>query len=305
MQRKWFARSARFPAVFLLVALAGCAGGSDDVLGDGARPSTEPVGGDDNGGTTASAPAEPRSEDAGGAGAPTLSANPGEAWVEVDGERLVYQASGSLFYLCDINAEQILVNFQIEPGDNFSISAAPQGDSWSGLLQFGHGDVEDVSYGVALALVDGTLGIADNEFSYVGTVERREAGATEQTQVDANIAVNCASAGGEPSAVIGSQTYEFPASGAQSFDCTVAPDDIEVVVNRLSVDGLQLAIDGRQESGNWIGSVAVWDGDAKFSSTLAADGEGLVIDGNSVTYQGTFVGVDGNEVDGSVDVTCP
>ena len=41
----------------------------------------------------------------------------GEAWVEVDGERLVYQASGSLYYLCDINAEQIFVNFQIEPGD--------------------------------------------------------------------------------------------------------------------------------------------------------------------------------------------
>lgn len=105
--------------------------------------------------------------------------------------------------------------------------------------------------------------------------------------------------------MIGGQNYQFPASGAQSFDCTVAPDDVEVVVNRLAVDGLQLAIDGRQESGNWIGSVVVNDGDDKFSSTLAADGEGLVIDRNSVTYHGTFVGVDGSEIDGTVDVTCP
>jgi hypothetical protein len=295
--------------VFLVIVLAGCGGGDDDLLGDGAGLSTDSISGDDSGGTIASQSGEESADDAAddavGLTAPTLSANPGEAWADVDGERLVYAANGSLYYTCDIGTEQILINFQTADGHDLSIQATSQGDGWLGLLSFKPGGAGNVQYGADLA-ASGTLVVSENEISYVGTVNRVEDfDVTNAKDVDAGIAVNCTSTGGEPSAVIGDQTYELPASGAQSFDCLVAPDDIEVRINRLAVDGLQLEIDGRQESGNWLGAVVVYDGDARFTSTLDAAGEGLEIDGSSITYRGTFVGTDGAEVDGSVDMTCP
>lgn len=302
MKRHASARNVCLP-VLALVALAGCGGGGGDDASDeatgtpiesvSAATSSQGDGGSDVPANDASA-------------TPTLSAEPGQAWAEVDGERLVYESNRSLYYTCDVGGDAIVVNFQTAHGHDLSIQAALQGGGWVGQMFFKPAGRDNVVYSTSLGSGDGVLGVADDEISYVGTVTRVEGTDLANAQdLDAEVAVNCASAGGDPAAVIDGENYEFPAGGAQSFDCTVAPDRVLVRVNRLSTDGRQLEIDAREEGGTWIGAVVVYDVDDTFSSTVEPDGSGLEIDGNSVSYTGTFAGQDGVEVAGSAEVTCP
>jgi hypothetical protein len=133
--------------------------------------------------------------------------------------------------------------------------------------------------------------------------------------VEASIAVNCDTTGaggaGEATADIGGQTFAFPASGAQSFECTVTASNLNVRVNRLALDGTQIEIQGTQQSGQWVGNVYVISGSDRYNATLPGDGAGLEIDGSSVKFAGTFTQTSETdpateqEVDGTASVTCP
>ena len=200
----------------------------------------------------------------------------------------------------------IAVNYQTADGHDLSIQAVPQDGDWVGQMFFKPGGPGNVVYSVSLGTGEGVLAAAVGAISYVGTVTRIEGTDLANAEdLDAEIAINCASAGGDPAAIIDGTSYEFPATGAQSFDCTVEPDRVLVRVNRLGTDGQQLEIDARQEAGNWIGAVVVYDVDDTFTASIEPDGTGLEIDGTSVAYTGMFAGRDGVEVDGSADVTCP
>jgi hypothetical protein len=53
-----------------------------------------------------------------------------------------------------------------------------------------------------------------------------------------------------------------------------------------------------------LGGVFVTSGDDHYDSIIPADGTGLDIDGNSLTYVGTFSTPSGEEVEGSASVVC-
>jgi len=111
-------------------------------------------------------------------------------------------------------------------------------------------------------------------------------------------------AGGDPTAEVGGETFVFPTSGAQSVTCDVQPEALEVRVNRLAIDGLQLELQGNFDGERWVGSATVYTNEGNYSSPLPLDGAGLTIDGTSVTYAGTFSSPAGDDVDGTVSVTC-
>jgi hypothetical protein len=287
-------KHAGLSVIALLVLLGACDG--DDGGGDDDTSATEQ-------GTIA--------DDAGGGGEPTLTTDPGTAYAEVDGERFEYRSSDSIAYSCEIDDQRITVNFQTPDGQDLLLQATSDGDTWRGQLTFASADDSSTRYS---ASIDGSSGleVGEEALSYDGPVDRIEdadlAGADE---LDAEVAVNCAStgesssgAGGDPVAEIGGETYTFELSGAQSVTCDVAPDDVEVRINRLALDDLQLEIDMTGGPGDWLGSVAAYTPDGTYRVTLSGEAEGFAVDGDTVTYDGPLE-VDGVASEASVSVTCP
>jgi hypothetical protein len=295
------------------LVVAGCSGGAEapDLNEGGAgdsQPTTGDTGAGGDGGT---------SGDGGGGvtiGAATLTTDPGTAWAEVDGGRLEYAASGGVAYECTIADDRVIVNFQTADGHDLLVQGAPQGGTWILNLNFRPGQGDDVGYGTTSTRGDGTFGIGGGALSYEGSVDRIEGvDIANATKVDAKVAVNCAPAGGgdsaggggDPTATIGGQAYEFALSGAQSVTCEVAPEGVTVRINRLALDNTQLEIDGRQDGDRWIGAVVVYTADGQYVSPFPQDGTGLTISGSSVDYAGTFKAPDGSELDGTAAATCP
>lgn len=281
------------------VALSGCGGGgADDGADDGAP--ADP-------GAVAEAPQENEAAGVVELGEPSLTADPGTAWAEVDGERFTYESAGSLAFACDIGPDRVQVNFQTSEGRDLLLQAVRQGDAWTGQLTFQPGGGQNLQYSASLPAAADPLVIGEEALGFEGTATRIEdfdaAGADE---VEAAVAVNCALAAGEqPSAVVDGTTYTFSPSGAQSFDCSVTAENLEVRINRLARDGLQLEVSARQEGDQWVGAVVVITPEATFTSTLPPDGSGLTVGGASVDYEGTFTGGPGGDVAGTVSVTCP
>jgi hypothetical protein len=293
--------------IALAVALvaASCAGGDADTSPFAAGAAIDT--GDELSGPT---------EDGGSGGAEgvsgseriSLDADPATAYAEVDGERFVYEAVGSINYTCEISPDTVRVNFQTPDGQNLSIQAGLDNIGWSGQFAFGSSGEFNTQYSVALSRGPGILGVIDGALSYEGVADRIEDfDVLNSEEVSTQVAVNCGASGegGDPVAVIDGETFTFALSGSQSVDCTVSSNGINIMINRLGRDDLQLSVDMRGGPGDWIGSVFVVTPEGNFSVTLSGEAEGLVIDGNTVTYVGPIERDGGGEVEASVAVTCP
>jgi hypothetical protein len=279
---------------FGLIAAA-CGGGGDSGPGpNGAAGSTSSTVSSGSGGATELA-------------APTLEADPGQAWVEVDGDRFDYEAAGSLYYECSIDDKQIIVNFQTSDGHDLSVTGSRISGTLNVTTTFTDGGGAGISYGGILTGSDrGRIGIGDSQLSYEGPVNRTpRSDPTNTKAVDAKIAVNCAASGDDPTATVDGQTFSVPLAGAQSVNCDVAPGTIDIIINRLSRDGLQMQVSVRTESSGLVGAVTLTTPDGSYSGTIPLDGEGLTVDGNTVTFEGTFTSPGGDEVHGTAEVTCP
>lgn len=247
----------------------------------------------------------------GEAGPLTGTAEPGQAVVDVEGEQIVYEAAGSLFYTCDVTADRISINYQTPEGHDFTIQASDQGDGWIGSISFNPAEGDTiVGYGAQIP-TDGTLGLGDNAISFDGTASRIEDFDFEtQRDVEASIAVNCEPPGGNPTVTIAGTEYVVPLSGAQSVTCEVAPGAVEVMINRLSLEDRQLQISVRTEGDNLLGIVVLTEGDDEYLATMPLDGTGLEIDDGTVTYSGPFVHTSATdasleeELEGTATATC-
>lgn len=297
----------------LVLFLGACGGGDDD---DGAgdvepAPIADPADANDG----ADDDAEPAGDDNGdgggggvvGADAPTLTADPGTAYAEVDGERIVYESAGSIYYTCEIGPDKVQVNFQTADGNDLSIQAGLDSTGWRGQLTLKAAGGGNTQYSVVFAQNSGTMGVGASALSYEGTADRIvDFDVLNAEEVDVSIAVACAPTGdgNDPQAVIDGTTYVVPLSGAQSVTCAVTPEDIDITINRLALENLQLSIDMRGGPDDWIGSVFIITPDGDFTATLSGAAEGLTIDGTTVTYDGP-IQADGADVPASVSVTCP
>ncbi len=292
--------------VFVLISVA-CGGGTND---GAASPSsstgasdvdTTPAGnggsGDDDGDVVGSS-----SE----VGAPTLQAEPGMAWVEVDGERLEYGAAGSLFYECSIAEDRVIVNFQTADGHDLAVVGSQVNGQWNVSANFGAGSGAEFGYGGPITVPNGRLGMNDSALSYEGPVSRVLL--SDRTKTDSSpvrIAVNCATAGEDPTVTVGGQSFSVPFAGAQSISCEASPGDIDVLINRLSTDGLQIQISVRTEGSGLVGAVSLFTPAGSYTGVVPPDGAGLEVDGDTVSFEGTFTTPDGGEVDGVASVSCP
>jgi hypothetical protein len=234
--------------------------------------------------------------------APTVTADPGTAVIEVDGQRLDYPMAGAIHLTCDVSPESVQINIQTPEGYSMSMIASTITGSWTGSLT-AVGDDTNVAYGSGFG--GGRVGIGDDAVSYEGPIDKVvDRDITNPEVLDGAVAVNCATPGGEPTATVDDQTYTFPVSGAQSFDCEVAADAFEIRVNRLAIDDLQLEMQGRNDGAQWVGAVVVYTSEGNWTGPLPPDGAGLSIEGGTVTFDGTFAGPDGTEVQGSATATC-
>ena len=237
-------------------------------------------------------------------GAVTLTADPGQTWVEVEGERVEYLASGSGNYECQVGDDQVTINYQTGGAQDLLIQGGKVEGNWFLNLTFTREGADNVRYSATLP-GSGSLGLGDRALSFEGPAQRIEDfDVANATDTDVSLAVNCASPGGDPTAVIGGTEYIVPFAGAQSITCDVSDDLVDVTINRLARDGTQIQIDARYDGEVWLGAISVNTPEGRYISTLTEDGAGLVIDGPAVDYEGSF-GSDGSDADGTVSVTCP
>lgn len=240
-------------------------------------------------------------------GAPTLEADAGQAWAEVDGDRFDYEAAGSQYYECSINDKQIIVNFQTADGHDLSVTGSRISHTLNATTTFADGGGAGISYGgILTGSAKGRIGIGDSQLSYEGPVNRTDrSDPTNTTSVDAKIAVNCTTSGDDPTVTVDGEAFSVPLAGAQSVTCDVAPGDVDILINRLAIDELQIQISVRTESAGLVGAVGLTTPDGSYSGTIPLDGEGFVVEGNTVTFDGSFTTPNGDEVDGTAAVTCP
>jgi hypothetical protein len=282
------------------VALAGCGGGG---AGDEAGDETFTF---DTGFETTDTPSEPVVLD------PAAIPAPGEARVEVDGSLYVLKASGSVHFGCEVGADQVTVNFQETDAGSLLIQGRVLDGEWGGNVTFAPTGLDNYGGGMA----GGEVAVGDNAMTYTGPLTYRSfSDPTNTRDVEASIAVNCntgsAGGAGEAIAEIDGTTLAFPASGAQSFECEVAPATFRVLVNRLALEDKQIQFEGTQTSGQWLANVYVISGTDRYNGIVPADGTGLDITGTTLTFTGTFTQTSEadptveRELPGSASVTCP
>jgi hypothetical protein len=293
-------------AVFgaMAIVVGACGGGGDPGASGDSALADDPDSGDQSSSDESSSGA---GQGAAVAGPLTQTADPGVGWVEVDGQRFDLTPFGSVYHSCDVLSDRITINFQETTNRNdLTLQAALVDGGWVGSFTFSPtGSSPRVVYGASLGFDPGTLGIGDQALSYDGTLNRVEGTDIQNSEaLPATIAINCVPPGGVPTAEIGDQSFEFPFSGTQAIRCTVSDDGIEVMISRTYPEYLQLQIDVRDNGADLLGGVYVTSGDEQFNSIVPADGTGLVIDGNSLTYRGSFTDASGEELAGSASVTC-
>lgn len=123
------------------------------------------------------------------AGALTVTAGPGQGWVEVEGQRLEFEAANSDPYECLITDENLSIIYQSGEGAELRLSGLLLPEGWNLSLTILAPDLDD--YRVSLR--SGTFGVGGDALSYEGTVERIESGVTV-AQEDVRMAANCESA---------------------------------------------------------------------------------------------------------------
>jgi hypothetical protein len=285
--------------VAAIVALAGCGGGG----GDEAEDQTFTL---DTGIETLDTESEPATLD------PAALPGPSEARVEVDGQVYLLQASGSVHFGCEVGADQVRVNFQQTEAGDLSIQGGVLNGEWSGQVTFAPTGLDNYGGGIR----GNEVAVGEDAMTYSGTLTYRSfSDPTTTREVEASIAVNCATGGaggaGEATAEIDGTTLTFPASGAQSYECEVTPRSVRVLVNHLALDDEQIQIDATQTAGEWLGNVYVISGSDRYNGIVPADGTGLEITGTTLTFTGTFTHTSETdpsverEVSGSASVTCP
>jgi hypothetical protein len=305
MRRSITVARASGAAVACAATLAGCGGGG----GGGEEVAESTIAGETGTLETTTATQSP------GAASPDPNdvPPPGEARIEVDGHVYTLRASGSIHYDCETGADEIRINYQTTDAGELSFQARRTSGEWLGNVTFAQGDD---NYGGTLDRSGEGLAVGETAATYRGTLTHRTYSDPANTRdVEATIAVNCSTGGAgggeDATAEIGGQTFVFPASGAQSFECTVTPTDVVVRINRLALENAQLEIQGTKQSGKWLGNVYVISGSDRYNATIPADGTGLEITGTTLTFTGTFTQTseadpsNGQEVDGSASVTCP
>lgn len=242
---------------------------------------------------------------AGDAGPVTVTADPAQTWVEVEGERYVYDAIGTIHYECLISDDRVSVSYQTGNGHDLLIQGSVLDQGWLLNLNFTVGEQTNIAYGATLP-GDGSLGLGDGQLSYEGPIDRVEdRDILNPTIVDASIAVNCSVPEGEPMAVINGVEYVISMVGAASVVCEVSADAVTVQINRLIEDGTNLDIGVEMQDGGWFGHVAVTTPDDHYLAKDSPNPVGLTVSGSTVTYEGTFEGDVVGEVEGSVVVDCP
>jgi hypothetical protein len=287
--------------VAVAIALSGCGGGK----GNGAA---------EDGSSFGTNPGETSTADTGSVELdPSTLPPPGHARVEVDSQVYMPAASGSIHFDCEVGADEIRVNFQQTDEGDLTFQARVLNGAWLGNVTFVNGDN---NYGGSLTDGGQELTIGTSAVTYTGSMTHRTySDPTDTREVEAVVAVNCDTSGagdeGEAMAEIDGRTYTFPASGAQSYECEVAPTAFRVTINRLAPESEQIQLEGTQKSGEWLANVYVISGTDRFNAIIPADGAGLEINGTMLTFSGTFTQTSEtdptveDEVDGSASVTCP
>jgi hypothetical protein len=294
-------RTGRVLVVAIGLMIGACGGGGDEAgdLGDDVFGDVGESSGD----------VEPGDQDSGGAteiGPVTQTADPGTGWVEVDGERYEFEAFGATHYRCELLDDRITVNFQqTTSGHDLTLQGSLLNGQWNASLTFVPAGETQVNYGATIGFDPGRFGIDEEAVSYEGTVARVEDFDVQNAQeMQAVIAINCASPGGAPSAEIGGEPFTFPLSGASSLECVVSDEAVGVLISHSQPEFRQLQIDIEDNGGELFGAAHVTTSDGTFTSFVPPDGTGLEIDGASLSYEGTFTSPSGEEVEGTVSVTC-
>lgn len=296
--RRWF-----LLGLPLLVAalLAACGGGGDSDGGFGAS-----FGDQETPGASDSQDSGNGQQSGGESGpAPDVSTEPATATLEVDGEVLRWGGNSIIYYTCD-TSDGAQVNIQTPEGQDIHLQYS------GGFGSITARDREsDVFY--AASIQDGQgLWIDGNTVIYSGEMERQQASdRLDAEPVDGTLVINCDPPGGEHAkADIDGTTYEFPPSGTQSYECLL-PDEIRVDI-QPQLEGASLQIDAREEGDLTLGSVSIRLADSTYFSQIPDDGDGLEIDGKSLTYTGIFEQqnrqdrtVIAEDIKGTVTVTCP
>ncbi len=298
MTLRWIIAGA---AVGLVTALSGCGGG----LEDEAAEDTSPFGANPAETSTVDSGVELASLD------PSTLPPPGEARVEVDGNVYVLRPSGSIYFDCEAGTDEIRVNYQQTDEGDLTFQARVLDGEWLGNITFANGDD---NYGGTLTQGGGELAVGTRAVLYTGTMTHRTYSDPSDTRdVEATIAVNCdtGGTGDEATAEVNGVTFTFPASGAQSYECEIAPTGFSVLVNRLALEDKQIEIQGSQQSGEWLANVYVISGSDRYNAIIPADGTDLDITATTLTFTGTFTHTSETdptverEVAGNASVTCP
>ena len=296
-------RTNRAIAMALLLTVAACGGGADS---PGSEDSEGGLGEDVFGGIgQASGDVDPGDGGSAGAteiGAPTQTADPSTGWVEVEGQRYEFGALGSTHFRCDVMEDGITINFQQTTSENdFSVQGSVVNGQWNASLTFAPSEESRISYGASIGFDPGTAGFGDQAFSYEGTMKRVEGvDIVNAQEVQATIAVNCATPGGDPTATVAGESLTFPFSGAGNLECDVSDEQSYVLISHSQPERIQLQVDIQEA----FGAFNITSGEDRYDSFVPEDGTGLTISGSHLTYQGVFTGPTGEEVDGSVSVNC-
>lgn len=294
-------RASRAVALGVLLTIAACGGGSSD--GDSL--------GEDVFGGIGQASGDVETGDQGSEGGTEIgplaqTADPSSGWVEVDGQRYEFEAVGSTHYRCDLTEDQVSINFQqTTSGSDFTFQGGIVNGQWNASLNFVPAEENQISYGASVGFDPGTFGIGDQAISYEGTVSRVEDfDLTNAQDMQATVAINCSTPGGDPTADIDGQSLTFPFSGAGSLHCEVSDERVDILIGHSQPERIQLQVDIQDNAGELFGAVTITSGDDTYSSFVPPDGTGLTINGRSVTYQGVFESPSGEDTDGSVAVSC-
>jgi len=174
-------RKHRWAAVLsLAMLLAACGGGGLDDAGSGNN--------DDGEGT----PFEGIGDAANSvqlleAGPLTETADSGDVWVEVDGQRLEFTNTDSEVLDCIVNDEQMSIIYRSDDGSEVRLSGLLLPDGWNVQLTVNSAG-EQLMNGAALR--SGTLGVEGASLSYDGTADVMEGGEVV-SQPGVVLAANC------------------------------------------------------------------------------------------------------------------
>ena len=119
----------------------------------------------------------------------TLTADPGHAWVEVDGQRFEFSTTDSEVLDCIVNDEQFSVIFRDDQGTELRLSGLLLPDGWNPQLSV-NASGERLLNGSPIR--EGKLGLEGESLSYEGSADVLEAGAVA-SQKEVSLAANCSS----------------------------------------------------------------------------------------------------------------